>query len=74
MKEEIKIGFFEKYLTIWVFLCIVGGVLLGSFAGETILVLSDWNIATVNIPVSLLVWLMIYPMMVLIMTMMVYVM
>lgn len=64
MKEEIKIGFFEKYLTIWVFLCIVGGVLLGSFAGETILVLSDWNIATVNIPVSLLVWLMIYPMMV----------
>lgn len=64
MSEETKIGFFEKYLTVWVFLCIVGGVLLGSFAGETILVLSDWNIATVNIPVSLLVWLMIYPMMV----------
>lgn len=64
MSEETKIGFFEKYLTVWVFLCIVGGVLLGSVAREPMLVLGDWNIATVNIPVSLLVWLMIYPMMV----------
>lgn len=64
MSEETKIGFFEKHLTVWVFLCIVGGVLLGSFARESMLVLGDWNIATVNIPVSLLVWLMIYPMMV----------
>ena len=62
--EGKKIGFFEKYLSVWVALCIVGGVLFGSFAGDSINVLSDFNIATVNIPVAVLVWLMIYPMMV----------
>ena len=63
MSEE-KIGFFEKYLTVWVLLCIAGGVGLGYVSGDSITVLSDWNIGTVNIPVALLVWLMIYPMMV----------
>lgn len=57
-------GKFEKYLTIWVLLCIVAGIALGSLAGNSIRILSDWNISTVNIPVALLVWLMIYPMMV----------
>ena len=64
MSEESKIGFFEKYLSIWVLLCIVGGVGLGYVSGDSITVLSDWNIATVNVPVAILVWLMIYPMMV----------
>lgn len=64
MSAEAKIGFFEKYLTIWVLICIVIGVMLGYVAGDNIAVLSDWNIATVNVPVSILVWLMIYPMMV----------
>lgn len=63
MSEE-KIGFFEKYLTVWVLLCIAGGVGLGYVSGDSIAVLSDWNIGTVNVPVALLVWLMIYPMMV----------
>jgi ACR3 family arsenite transporter len=57
-------GFFERYLTIWVSLCIVVGILLGQILGSSISVLSDMNISTVNIPVALLVWLMIYPMMV----------
>lgn len=57
-------GKFEKYLTIWVLLCIVVGIAFGSLAGDSIRILSDWNISTVNIPVALLVWLMIYPMMV----------
>jgi len=64
MNEEAKIGFFEKYLTIWVLICIVLGIGLGYVAGDGITVLSDWNIETVNIPVAILVWLMIYPMMV----------
>jgi len=64
MTEEAKIGFFEKYLTVWVLLCIVAGIGLGFVAGDSISVLSDWNIATVNVPVAILVWLMIYPMMV----------
>jgi ACR3 family arsenite transporter len=57
-------GTFEKYLTLWVLLCIVVGILLGKVAGDSIQVLSSWEIATVNIPVAILVWLMIYPMMV----------
>lgn len=57
-------GLFERYLTIWVALCIVGGILLGKILGPSITVLSDMNIATVNIPVAVLVWLMIFPMMV----------
>ncbi len=57
-------GFFERYLTVWVGLCIIGGILLGQVLGGSISVLSEMNISTVNIPVALLVWLMIYPMMV----------
>lgn len=57
-------GFFERYLTLWVFLCIILGVALGKWMGTSIEVISHWNIATVNIPVAILVWLMIYPMMV----------
>ncbi|WP_017731936.1 ACR3 family arsenite efflux transporter [Nafulsella turpanensis] len=59
-----KIPFFERYLTLWVFLCIVAGILVGEIAGERISYLSGLNIATVNIPVAVLVWLMVYPMMV----------
>ena len=62
--ESEKMGFFERYLSIWVALCIVGGITLGKILGNSISVLSDMNIATVNIPVAVLVWLMIFPMMV----------
>lgn len=57
-------GFFERYLTLWVGLCIVAGIILGQLLGESISVLSEMSISTVNIPVAILVWLMIYPMMV----------
>jgi len=56
--------FFEKYLTIWVLLCILGGIFLGKVAGNSITYVSRWEIAHVNVPVAILVWLMIYPMMV----------
>ncbi|MDN3690257.1 ACR3 family arsenite efflux transporter [Cyclobacterium jeungdonense] len=58
------IGFFEKYLTIWVLLCIAAGIGIGSFFGEKMGYLSSLEIAHVNIPVAILIWLMIYPMMV----------
>ncbi|MDC3352158.1 ACR3 family arsenite efflux transporter [Crocinitomicaceae bacterium] len=64
MSDQPQIGFFEKYLTIWVALCIIVGIGAGYLVGDDITVLSDWNIETVNVPVSILVWLMIYPMMV----------
>lgn len=57
-------GNFERYLSLWVLLCIVLGIGLGEVSGDSIAVISRWEIATVNIPVAILVWLMIYPMMV----------
>lgn len=57
-------GKFEKYLTVWVLLCIVVGIALGKILGSNILLISQIEIATINIPVAILVWLMIYPMMV----------
>ncbi|MDD3356407.1 MAG: ACR3 family arsenite efflux transporter [Dysgonamonadaceae bacterium] len=63
MTAKKQIGFFEKYLTIWVALCIVGGIIIGSFAGETMQILSKLEIYRVNIPIAILIWLMIYPMM-----------
>jgi arsenite transporter len=57
------IGFFEKYLTIWVALGILVGIGIGHFIGDDINVISSMEIAKVNIPVAILIWLMIYPMM-----------
>ncbi|MCH8553930.1 MAG: ACR3 family arsenite efflux transporter [Schleiferiaceae bacterium] len=58
-----SIGFFEKYLTLWVALCIIGGVVIGSFAGDSMEVVSKLNYAHVNIPIAILIWAMIFPMM-----------
>lgn len=62
--EAEQMGFFERYLSIWVGLCIICGVALGKVLGSSITFLSGMNIATVNIPIAILVWLMIFPMMV----------
>lgn len=56
--------FFEKYLTAWVLLCIVAGILVGKLLGPAVSVLESWKLYTINIPVGVLVWMMIYPMMV----------
>ncbi|MBN2777188.1 MAG: ACR3 family arsenite efflux transporter [Bacteroidales bacterium] len=64
MEKQIKkIAFFEKYLTVWVALCIGLGILIGHFAGDNITVLTEMELFKVNIPVAILIWLMIYPMM-----------
>jgi len=57
-------GTFERYLSLWVLLGIVAGILIGNLAGDSITFLSELEIAKVNIPVAILVWMMIYPMMV----------
>ena len=46
-------GFFERYLTVWVGLCIIIGIVLGKFLGSSITLLSDLNISTVNIFVAI---------------------
>lgn len=61
--EKKQIGFFEKYLSLWVAICIAAGIGIGFIGGDAIAVLSKLEIYKVNIPVAILVWLMIYPMM-----------
>jgi arsenite transporter len=63
MPEQKQISFFDRYLTVWVALCIIGGIAIGYFAGGSIEVLSSLEISGVNIPIAILIWLMIYPMM-----------
>lgn len=63
-KEKRQIAFFEKYLSVWVLLCIAIGIALGELRGEQIKVLAKWEISHVNIPVAILIWFMIFPMMV----------
>ncbi|MHA1565048.1 MAG: ACR3 family arsenite efflux transporter [Alphaproteobacteria bacterium] len=55
---------FERYLTIWVFLCIVTGITLGQFFPDLFQAIGSMEVAEVNLPVALLVWLMIIPMLV----------
>jgi ACR3 family arsenite transporter len=57
-------GFFERYLSLWVLLCIGAGIFIGNVGGDYIQIISGLEIAGVNIPVAILVWAMIYPMMV----------
>lgn len=57
------IGVFEKYLSIWVALGIVAGIFIGQFFGEQVELISELEFAHVNIPIAILIWLMIFPMM-----------
>lgn len=57
-------GYFERYLSIWVGLCIVSGVVLGSFFPFAFSIIASWEYAHVNLLIAVLIWLMIYPMMI----------
>lgn len=57
------ISFFERYLTLWVAICMVVGVLIGVYLPGIPSFLSKFEKANVSIPVAILIWLMIYPMM-----------
>jgi ACR3 family arsenite transporter len=60
--KEFKMNLFERYLTLWVFLCIIIGVLLGQTIPAPFHWLGTLEIAKVNLPVGLLIWVMIIPM------------
>ncbi|HMB16252.1 MAG TPA: ACR3 family arsenite efflux transporter, partial [Pelovirga sp.] len=63
-KQKMEgISFFEKNLTIWVVLCMVVGVLIGKFFPAIPEALGRFEYANVSIPIAVLIWLMIYPMM-----------
>ena len=57
-----ELGFFERWLTLWVFLAIVAGIALGQLAPAPVQILGKLEVAQVNLPVGLLIWLMIIPM------------
>ena len=58
------IGFFERYLTVWVALCIVAGIALGQMLPGIFQAIGRMEYAQVNLPVGLLIWVMIIPMLV----------
>jgi ACR3 family arsenite transporter len=58
------LGIFERYLSVWVGICIVAGVLLGNVYPPIFQAFARFEFAHVNIPVAILIWVMIYPMMI----------
>lgn len=64
-KEKTQgISFFEKYLSIWVLLCMAAGILIGKFLPGIPTVLEKFQFAGQNLPIAVLIWIMIYPMMI----------
>jgi ACR3 family arsenite transporter len=61
--ENTGLSFFEKYLTVWVILCMIAGILIGRFLPGIPGFLGRFEYANVSIPIAILIWLMIYPMM-----------
>ena len=57
-------NFFERYLTAWVALCIVVGIALGQWMPDVFQTIGRWEVARVNLPVGVLIWVMIIPMLV----------
>ncbi|HEY6896033.1 MAG TPA: ACR3 family arsenite efflux transporter [Rhodocyclaceae bacterium] len=62
--KPAPMNFFERYLTLWVFLCILAGLVLGQAAPAAFQAVGRMEVARVNIPVGLLIWVMIVPMLV----------
>ena len=58
------IGFFERYLTVWVALCIVAGIALGQWLPSLFQAIGRMELAQVNLPVGVLIWVMIIPMLI----------
>ncbi len=62
-QQTAGIGFFQKYLTIWVALCMIVGVVIGNFLPFVPDFFDRFEYANVSIPTAILIWVMIYPMM-----------
>lgn len=63
MNDKRGIGFFERYLSVWAALCIIVGIAVGQLLPIIPETLGKWEYANVSIPIAVLIWLMIYPMM-----------
>ena len=60
--QKQEIGVFQRYLSLWVILCMAVGVLIGKFLPGVPAFLNRFEYANVSIPIAILIWLMIYPM------------
>lgn len=63
MENKKGIGVFQKYLTVWVILCMAAGILIGKYLPQVPDFLGRFEYANVSVPMAILIWLMIYPMM-----------
>lgn len=61
--QKLGISFFEKYLTLWVLLCMGAGILIGQFLPQIPNFLGQFTYFEISIPITILIWVMIYPMM-----------
>ncbi len=61
--EKKEISFFERFLTLWVLLCMAAGIVIGKFIPQIPSFLARFEYANVSLPIAVLIWLMIYPMM-----------
>jgi len=64
VSKEKALGTFEKYLSVWVILCIILGILLGRFFPNISTILSRFEYAHVSIPIAVCLFFMMYPIMV----------
>ena len=62
--DKPAISFFERYLTVWVALCMLAGLVLGNVVPDVVHALGALQVAEVNMPVAVLIWLMVIPMLV----------
>jgi ACR3 family arsenite transporter len=62
LRKAAAMGTFERYLTLWVALCIIVGIALGQTMPGVFHMLGAATVAEVNLPVAVLVWLMVIPM------------
>lgn len=63
IQKSVGISFFQKYLTVWVLICMAIGVLIGNFLPAVPEFFNQFEFYKVSIPIALLIWIMIYPMM-----------
>jgi ACR3 family arsenite transporter len=61
LKEELSLGLWEKYLTVWIALCIVAGLLLGRFVPQFGQFMDSLKFAKLSIPIGILLFFMMYP-------------
>ena len=61
--QSQSLGFFERYLSLWVIMCMIIGVLISRYLSFIPTFLSQFEYANISLPIAVLIWLMIYPMM-----------